>query len=98
MDTLEDLVFARQAGILVDAADFARILTYENKHRDIAACHECHVSSGEQHKTECGRSSILTLPNWFEELAHRAQPELSEADKAFLKACGILAGLWDVRR
>jgi hypothetical protein len=89
MNTLDDLVFAKQAGIRVDAADFARILTYENKHRDIAACHECGVSSGEQHKTECGRSSVLALPNWFEVLADRAKQELSEADKAFLRDCGI---------
>jgi len=69
--TLPDLVFLKQAGILIDVDVFAEALEYENKHRDFTTCHGCQAVTWEQHKFDCPRSSILAMPDWYREFQRR---------------------------
>ena len=69
--TLGDLVFLKQAGIVIDVDVFAEALEYENKHRDFTTCHGCHAVTWQQHKLECPRSSILAMPDWYAEFQRR---------------------------
>lgn len=69
--TTFDLVFLKSAGIFVDEETFADAFAYENKHRDFAPCHGCGATTGQQHHTTCKYSTILTLPDWYEEYQRR---------------------------
>ena len=66
--TLYDLFFLRTIGVLIDPDDFARVLRYENKHRDFRACTGCCAISYTQHQPSCPRASVLFEPDWFERL------------------------------
>jgi hypothetical protein len=71
MMTLSDLVLLKDAGVRIDQDDFDEALAYENTHRDFASCHGCCVPTREQHQPSCPRASILTMPDWYEELQRR---------------------------
>jgi hypothetical protein len=77
--TLPDLVFLKQAAVLIDVESFAEALEYENKHLDFSACHGCGAVTWEQHKLECPRSSILAMPDWYHEIQRRDASRLEEA-------------------
>jgi hypothetical protein len=66
--TLFDLVYLKQSGVFIDVDAFANAFDYENKHRDFSSCHGCGAVTWEQHKLDCPRSSILTLPDWYAEV------------------------------
>jgi len=76
--TLQDLVFLKQAGILIDVDVFAEALEYENKHRDFSTCHGCGAVTWQQHKPECPRSSILGMADWYVEVQRRYKDSFAE--------------------
>jgi hypothetical protein len=64
--TIHDLILLKDAGIRIDAADFASVLACENLHRNFSACPDCCAVSFTQHQPSCRWASVLWLPDWFE--------------------------------
>jgi len=64
--TLQDLLFLREAGVVIDADLFEQVRTEENMHRDFASCSGCGAVTYSQHSSECPRATILFEPLWFE--------------------------------
>lgn len=81
--TLFDLILLHDAGVEIDAEDFARALHYENKHRDFGSCTGCCAITYTQHQPNCPRASVLFEPDWFERLGpdHDANIERRTPDK-----------------
>jgi hypothetical protein len=69
--TIFDLIFLRDAGVVIEAEDFARALQYENKHRDFMPFAGCCAITYSQHQPSCPRASILFEHDWFERLDER---------------------------
>jgi hypothetical protein len=63
---LNDLIFLRAAGVVIDDETFTSVLRYENMHRDFALCSGCHATTFSQHDPLCRYASVLWLPDWFE--------------------------------
>jgi hypothetical protein len=63
---LADLMFLRDAGVVIGDEMFESVLRYENMHRDFAPCPDCRVTTLHQHDPVCRYASVLWSPNWFE--------------------------------
>jgi hypothetical protein len=63
---LADLMFLRDAGVVIDDEMFTSVLRYENMHRNFASCSDCGVTTFNQHDSECRYASALWLPEWYE--------------------------------
>lgn len=61
-----DLMFLRDAGVVIDEEMFESVLRYENMHRNFAPCPDCRVTTFSQHDPQCRYASVLWLPDWFE--------------------------------
>jgi|SRR5579872_2098559 len=68
---LADLMFLRDAGVVIDDETFTSVLRYENMHRDFASCSDCGVTTFSQHDSLCRYASVLWLPEWFESVQAR---------------------------
>ncbi len=66
--TTHDLLFLRATGIRIDAEDFAKVLQFENKHRDFMPCAGCCAITYTQHQPSCPRASLLFEPDWFDRM------------------------------
>jgi hypothetical protein len=66
MLTLHDLILLKDAGVLIDAADFAGVLEYENLNRNLSSCPCCCAITWTQHQPSCLWASILFDENWFD--------------------------------
>jgi hypothetical protein len=71
--TIHDLILLKDAGVLIDAADFVSVLRYENLHRNFSACSHCCAVTWTQHQPSCPWASVLHDKNWFEILQGREQ-------------------------
>jgi hypothetical protein len=68
---LADLMFLRDAGVVIDDEMFRSVLHYENMHRNVAPCSDCRVTTFSQHDPLCRYASVLWLPDWFEIIQDR---------------------------
>ena len=71
--SLQDLVFLRGAGVIIDADDFVEVFQRENMNRNFSAC-ECGAKTREQHKLECRFASILAEPDWYRRITEKNYP------------------------
>jgi hypothetical protein len=63
---LQDLVFMRESGVLIDRETFDSVLAYENCNRNLIDCLVCGTPSMGQHASFCPDASVLWTVNWFE--------------------------------
>jgi hypothetical protein len=66
-----DLIFLRDAGVVIDEETFVSVLHFENTHRNFAQCSGCGAVTFSQHDPLCRYASVLFLPDWFEIIQSR---------------------------